>query len=240
MTQVFENYQISRLLSILTLLILSLLIQKAVRQPTIISAQTIEQKEVLEEKEPLPTTSRFEVKLKTDTEIIKRETVIKDDPNAELDQDTTLEEGSDGKKTTVYKVYYYLGDEYSREVLSINTLPPTDKIISHGTKSVWRDLPTPDGTISYWRKLHVWATDYDSHCPGCDKTTATGMTQGKGVIAVDPKVIKLGSKLYIPGYGVAIAGDTGGSIKGNIIDLGFEDARTSGWHSHFIDIFLMQ
>ena len=65
------------------------------------------------------------------------------------------------------------------------------------------------------------------------------MRAGKGVIAVDPKVIKLRSKVYIPGYGMAVAGDTGGAIKGNIIDLGFDDAKTAGWKARFIDIYLL-
>ena len=49
--------------------------------------------------------------------------------------------------------------------------------------------------------------------------TATGMKPQVGVVAVDPKVIPLGTKLYVEGYGEAIAGDTGGAIKGNRIDL---------------------
>lgn len=49
--------------------------------------------------------------------------------------------------------------------------------------------------------------------------TATGVKPQIGVVAVDPKVIPLGTKLYIDGYGQAIAGDTGGAIKGNKIDL---------------------
>ena len=50
-------------------------------------------------------------------------------------------------------------------------------------------------------------------------TTASGKKATKGVIAVDPEVIKLGTKVYIPGYGYATAADTGGMIKGNIIDV---------------------
>ena len=87
--------------------------------------------------------------------------------------------------------------------------------------------------------MKVWATHYDSHCLGCDEWTSIGMRQGKGVVAVDPKVIKYRTKLYIPGYGMAIAGDTGGAIKGNIIDLGFEDAKTAGWSARFVDIYLI-
>ncbi len=55
-----------------------------------------------------------------------------------------------------------------------------------------------------------------------DGTTATGLRARKGIVAVDPKVIRLGTKLYIDGYGIAIAGDTGGWIKGNRIDLCFD------------------
>lgn len=124
-------------------------------------------------------------------------------------------------------------------MVSTETEDPKDKIILRGTKIVWKTLDSPDGTISYWKKLRVWATHYDSHCPGCNETTAIGLRAGKGVIAVDPSVIKLRSKVYIPEYGFAIAGDTGGSIKGNIIDLGFDDARTSGWQAHFVDIYLL-
>ena len=54
--------------------------------------------------------------------------------------------------------------------------------------------------------------------------TASGMKPQVGVVAVDPKVIPLGTKLYVEGYGEAIAGDTGGLIKGNKIDL-FMDTR---------------
>lgn len=52
--------------------------------------------------------------------------------------------------------------------------------------------------------------------------TATGMAARRGVVAVDPNVIPLGSRLYIPGYGEAIAADTGGAIVGNTIDLCME------------------
>ena len=52
--------------------------------------------------------------------------------------------------------------------------------------------------------------------------TTTGRKPQVGVIAVDPKVIPLNTKLYVEGYGECVAGDTGGLIKGNIIDLFFD------------------
>lgn len=52
--------------------------------------------------------------------------------------------------------------------------------------------------------------------------TATGLRARKGVVAVDPKIIRLGTRLYIEGYGEAIAADTGGWVKGSRIDLCFD------------------
>ena len=71
--------------------------------------------------------------------------------------------------------------------------------------------------------LNVQATGYSYNEPGLSPHTATGVDLRKNptVIAVDPSVIPLGSLVEVPGYGIAIAGDTGGAIKGNIIDLHF-------------------
>lgn len=73
------------------------------------------------------------------------------------------------------------------------------------------------------KELTVTATAYTANCEGCSGTTATGINLHKNpsakVIAVDPTVIPLGSKVYVEGYGEAIAGDIGGAIKGNKIDL---------------------
>ncbi|MGA8534906.1 MAG: ubiquitin-like domain-containing protein [Candidatus Tumulicola sp.] len=69
------------------------------------------------------------------------------------------------------------------------------------------------------------ATAYTANCAGCGGVTASGRPAGRGVVAVDPRVIPLGTRLFIPGYGPAIAGDTGGAIHGLRIDLGFGSLR---------------
>ncbi len=73
--------------------------------------------------------------------------------------------------------------------------------------------------------MHMIATAYTASCSGCSGITASGRPAGHGVVAVDPRFIPLGSRLYIPGYGHAVAGDTGGAIRGNRIDLGFNSLR---------------
>lgn len=70
------------------------------------------------------------------------------------------------------------------------------------------------------RALVVDAVAY--HLPG---RTASGLPVGVGVIAVDPTVIPLGTRVFVPGYGPAVAADVGSAIKGNIIDLWMPSTR---------------
>ncbi len=180
--------------------------------------------------QPIKTESRFTSKIIEETEKIAAKTVYKDDPETEAGEEKILDEGADGKKTIITKITYYKTDtsgvdfdspevdqEYSREIVGTEIVPAQDKIIKRGTKIVWKTLSTPEGDIQYWKKMRVWATHYDHNCPGCNDWTATGAKATKGVVAVDPKVIKMGTKMYIPGYGPGVAADTGGAIKGNII-----------------------
>jgi 3D (Asp-Asp-Asp) domain-containing protein len=75
------------------------------------------------------------------------------------------------------------------------------------------------------KEFTVSASAYTASCNGCSGITKTGINLKRNpnlkVIAVDPRVIKLGTKVYVEGYGYAIAGDTGGAIKGNKIDVFF-------------------
>lgn len=83
--------------------------------------------------------------------------------------------------------------------------------------------PVPAPVPSTGKTIVVSATGYSTAQPGLSTHTATGINllQNPMVIAVDPRVIPLGTMLEVPGYGVAIAGDTGGAIKGNRIDIHF-------------------
>ena len=95
------------------------------------------------------------------------------------------------------------------------------------------------------KTLTVSATAYTAFCNGCSGITATGINlranPGLKVIAVDPRVIPLGSKVYVEGYGYAVAGDTGGAIKGNKIDLFMPDKQAAfKWGRKTIQIKIIQ
>lgn len=81
------------------------------------------------------------------------------------------------------------------------------------------------------RRLTVSATCYD--LPG---TTATGMPVGQGVVAVDPSVIPLGSRMYVPRYGSGVAADVGSAVKGAVIDLWMTPARCAAWGRRTVTI----
>ena len=76
------------------------------------------------------------------------------------------------------------------------------------------DLSSKARATTHPRTIKVKAYAYSG-----GGTTASGKKAEKGVIAVDPKVIRLGTRVYVPGYGYATAADTGGMIKGNVIDV---------------------
>ncbi|MDE2573547.1 MAG: DUF348 domain-containing protein [bacterium] len=96
------------------------------------------------------------------------------------------------------------------------------------------------GTIAY-RAILMEATAYTPYCAGCNGYTATGQHAGYGIVAVDPNVIPLGTKLFIPGYGPAIAGDTGGAIRGNRIDLGYEShAEAMSFGRRAITVYVLR
>lgn len=84
-------------------------------------------------------------------------------------------------------------------------------------------IVNPGTPVKTVKEITVNASAYTLNFAHCTGITATGINLKKNpnqkVISVDPKVIKLGSKVYVPGYGYAIAGDTGGAIKGNKIDV---------------------
>ena len=178
-------------------------------------------------------------------EEIAYQTVRVENRNLARGATKVVTKGVNGKKEIMYNVTYHNGEEISREIAGERIITePVKQVVQYGTQ--YSGLSSRGGTvsrvsdpaneISYSRVITCKASAYDLSYESCGKhpgspgygITASGMRAARGVVAVDPKVIPLGTKLYIesldsyPDYGYAVAGDTGGAIKGNRVDLFME------------------
>lgn len=137
-----------------------------------------------------------------------------------------IQEGEKGTRQKQFEVILENGKEISRKLIkTITTKESKDKIVVVGTKASSQPALASRGTGSKSKEFYVTATAYTASCNGCSGTTATGYNLRSNpnakVIAVDPSVIPLGSKVYVEGYGYAVAADTGSAISGNKIDVFF-------------------
>lgn len=134
----------------------------------------------------------------------------------------TLRSGVNGVKEVVYLVSVRPdGTELKREIVSSRVLKqPRPELIEDGRTAQLASR----GYFSGRRVVTMNATWYDPYDDGSNDhgRTFTGVLAGYGVVAVDPRFMPLGTRLYIEGYGYAVAADTGGAIKGSRIDLAID------------------
>jgi 3D (Asp-Asp-Asp) domain-containing protein len=137
-----------------------------------------------------------------------------------------IDPGSAGRRETTLR-FVQRGDEKAERTVLASRLvrAPRPKIVGIGIAEpdfgdVARDR-IADVVHIAGTAVQMVATAYVAGCYGCSGITAIGLPARHGIVAVDPRFIPLGTKLYVPGYGRALAGDTGGAIKGRRIDLGF-------------------
>ncbi|TFD98373.1 DUF348 domain-containing protein [Jeotgalibacillus salarius] len=180
-----------------------------------------------------------------------------------------VQEGEEGLIEKTYEVVKENGKEVSRDlkaektvkesknkVVAIGTKKPvvasvpretTKKAVAASSSSAQSSQPAQTAAASSapsGREMTMSSTAYTASCAGCSGITATGINlianPGMKVIAVDPSVIPLGSRVYVEGYGYAIAGDTGGAIKGNKIDIFIPDrASALAWGNRTVKVTVM-
>lgn len=179
-----------------------------------------------------------EEQVNLETEPLPFETEFQPVADLELDKQAIVQPGTLGIKARRVRVRTEDGKEVSRqEDAEFIAQEPKSRILGYGTKIVSHTTSTPGGRITYWRALNMYAVSYNPTSAG-GNITASGLPLRKGLVAVDPAYIPLGTRLYIPGYGEALAADTGGGVNGRIIDLGYSDHDYVSWHQWVTVYFL--
>ncbi len=172
--------------------------------------------------------------------------VVLGDPTLEIDNSQIVDWGSEGAERTLVRVHYVNGQEtYRTEVQSWLEREPEDRETHYGTQIVERTLSTPEaGEITYWRVVRMLATSYNAATAGTPPWaswygyTVLGWRAAKGIVAVDPDVIPLGTQVYVPGYGKATAADTGSAIVDRHIDLCYDDDNLVMWY-RWVNVYLL-
>ncbi|WP_243292605.1 G5 and 3D domain-containing protein [Bacillus sp. FJAT-47783] len=158
--------------------------------------------------------------------------IEKKDQNLERGKKKVIQSGKQGMAEKHYEIILENGKEVARDLIkTVTKQDSVDKIVAVGTKAPPQSTTVSRGSTSSTKEFFAVATAYTASCNGCSGKTATGFNlkanPNAKVIAVDPNVIPLGSKVYVEGYGYAVAADTGSAIKGNKIDVFFADKSSA-------------
>ncbi|MFS0821051.1 ubiquitin-like domain-containing protein [Bacillus sp. 1P02SD] len=169
--------------------------------------------------------------------------VRKKDNNIDKGKEKVVTPGQEGKVAKHYEVVLENGKEVSRDLIKTETLADSkDKVVAVGTREIVQQVSR--GTANAAKEFYVSSTAYTAYCSGCSGTTATGINLRANpnvkVIAVDPSIIPLGTKVYVEGYGYAIAADKGTDIKGYKIDVFFsEKSQAFRWGQRKVKIQIL-
>ncbi len=177
---------------------------------------------------------------------IPYDVVTENDPTLPQGTRSIKRHGEAGSGVRVYRVLVSGGEESARTLVEERVVAePVSEVVLVGTKRASGQVPARARAAAaeppaQGRTLTVTATGYSSADPGVGSRTATGARATYGVIAVDPSVIPLGTRVYIPGYGNAVAADTGGAISGAKIDLCFDTrAEALAWGRRTVTITIL-
>ena len=171
-------------------------------------------------------------------------TVLFSDPNLALDRQELRVKGENGVRRFRTRLIRYDGEVEARGAPeSWLVRPSVSTTFAFGrkiAKSLWQ---TPEGeTIEYWRKTRMYVTSYSAARAGTPVDapwyglTFSGEPMRNGIIAADLDVMPLGTRLYVPGYGIGDVLDTGGGLHGLHIDLGYADEDYVPWHG-WVDVY---
>ena len=169
------------------------------------------------------------------TEAIAYKTVERTNSSLKAGESRVVQEGKEGVASVIKKEIYHGSELVDTQFVEKKVVTAAqDKIVEVGPKNVVNGM-------SYSKAISAKVTAYTPYDAGCTGITATGTKAGYGTVAVDPRVIPLGSKVYIPGYGTAIAADTGGAIKGNRVDVCYgSKSEAYGWGVRNATVYVLK
>lgn len=188
---------------------------------------------------------RISEDVRYDDEEILFQTVYQPSDQLDLDSKAVLSNGVPGILRRSYRLIYEDGVQVD-EVFEGEWVEqePANQVIGYGTRITTATVETPEGPREYWRVVRMRATAYTAASSGKAPDhpnygiTASGLSAGTGIVAVDPNVIPFRSEVFVPGYGVGFAGDTGGGVKGRWIDLGFDEDELETWNG-YADVYYL-
>ncbi|MCL4267440.1 MAG: DUF348 domain-containing protein [Anaerolineae bacterium] len=176
---------------------------------------------------------------------IDYQTIYQADGRLEIDTRQIVSPGVPGILRQRIRVRYENGTAVSETVDGEWVArEPVTEVVGYGTKIVTRVLNTPDGGLQYWRVVTMRVTSYHAGSSGKPLDapdygiTASGLPAQQGVVAVDRAIVPWRSWVYVPGYGVGYAGDTGGGVHGRWIDLGYAEDAYIPW-SGTVDVYYL-
>ncbi|HRK22163.1 MAG TPA: 3D domain-containing protein [Fimbriimonadaceae bacterium] len=132
----------------------------------------------------------------------------------------TVRAGKPGRIEKIYRVHFKNGKPASKTLLKTHKVAPESKLIYMGRSG----FSASRHSFTRSRVVTMHASAYDPSAGRGSRATfrtSTGLKAQYGVVATDPRVIPMGTKLFVEGYGFAVAADKGSAIKGNRIDLCF-------------------
>lgn len=147
--------------------------------------------------------------------------------------------GKNGETKVTMRIVNVGNREFTREVSEEVITPAQPEVVAIGTGA--NMLETSRGYVRYKQVKQVEATAYTLAEGNGDGVTSIGIVPYKGIIAVDPNEIPYGTRVYVQGYGFAMAGDTGGAIEGNRIDLYMEHYPDAiKWGRRIVNMYILE
>lgn len=185
---------------------------------------------------------------------IPYETTKRENSRMDKGKEAVAREGKEGIRQKVFRVVMENGKEVLRELVKESILSnPVNKIVEYGT--ILNTKTSRGDTLRYKKVIDMRATAYTASFADTGKNpdhpqfgiTYTGVKAKKGIIAVDPKVIPLGTRVYVevpgsaPDYGFAVAADIGSAVKGNKIDVYLDDASSARrWGVKKVKVYILK